>query len=307
MITPAEPAFARMAGDFHGRPTMRLANGALEVELLAAAGPRIVGLRVDGSPSNLLAETPDLAWETPLGDYELVGGHRLWFAPEDPERVAVRDSDGLEVSPLADGARLSGMIEPGTGCLRSMEVRLDGSRPSLTILHGLRNAGTRPLDLALWPITQLPIGGIALLPQRRAVAGHQTRPNRNLVLWPYSSWDDPRLHILDGLVAVDAIPGPELKVGCFDDTGWVAFVRDGIALVRRFEPEPGELHPDLGCNVEVYCGSSYLELEVLGPIRRVEPGASVTLLERWEVRPAPIGTPLQVSETLSLALDGVIA
>ena len=55
------------------------------------AGPRIVRLGLAGSDRNLLAETPDLGWETPHGRYELFGGHRLWFAPEDPDRVAVPD------------------------------------------------------------------------------------------------------------------------------------------------------------------------------------------------------------------------
>ena len=183
-----------------------------------------------------------------------------------------------------------------------MVVRLDRVLPTMTVVHRLLNCGPRPLELAIWPITQLPLGGMALLPQRRAVAGHQTRPNRNLVLWPYSSWDDPRLHVIDGLVAVDAAVGAELKVGCLDDTGWVAFVRDGTALIRYFEPEPGEPHPDLGCNVEVYCGPSYLELEVVGPIRLLPPGTSTTLVERWEVRPAPAGTALQVRDALALPL-----
>jgi len=288
-----------MSGDFHGRPTLCLANGALEVEVLAAAGPRIVGLRRHGFPDNLLAETPDLGWETALGHHELLGGHRIWFAPEDPGPVAVPDSGGLEVESLVDGLRLTGAGEPATGCVRSIEVRLDRVVASMTVLHRLHNGGSRPLELAAWPITQLPLGGVALLPQRRAVAGHGTRPNRNLVLWPYSSWDDPRLHVHDGLVAVDAVAGSELKVGCLADTGWVAYVRDGTALVRRFGPEPGEPHPDLGCNVEVYCGPSYLELEVLGPMRRLRPGASTTLLEHWEVRPVPAGTAQELRDDLT--------
>jgi hypothetical protein len=40
--------------------------------------------------------------------------------------------------------------------------------------------------------------------------------------------------------------------------------------------------------VEAYCGSRYLELEVLGPLRTLVPGAAATLLERWEVRDAPL-------------------
>jgi hypothetical protein len=307
MIRSAPADLRLTSGDFHGRPTLRLANGALQVEVLAEAGPRIVGLRRDGSPANLLAETPDIGWETAFGTYELFGGHRLWFTPEDPERVAVPDSDGLEVESLVDGLRLSGTVEPSTGCVRSIEIRLDRAVASMTVLHRLSNCGPRPLELAIWPITQLPLGGLALLPQRRSVAGHSTRPNRNLVLWPYSSWDDPRLHVRDGLVAVDAVAGAELKVGCLDDIGWVAFVRDGIALVRRFEPEPGEPHPDLGCNVEVYCGPSYLELEVLGPIRLLPPGASTTLLEHWEVRSVAAGTPMQMTDAITLPIEGMAA
>ena len=307
MIRPAEAGLRLTSGEFHGRPTVCLANGALVVEVLAAAGPRIVGLRFDGSAANLLAETPDIGWQTAFGNYELFGGHRLWFAPEEPGLVAIPDSDGLGVETLVDGLRLSGAAEPSTGCIRSIEVRLDPVLPSMTVLHRLHNGGPRPLELAIWPITQLPLGGLALLPQRRAVAGHRTRPNRNLVLWPYSSWDDPRLHVLDGLVAVDAVAGAELKVGCLDDTGWIAFVRDGTAIVRRFEPEPGEPHPDLGCNVEVYCGASYLELEVLGPIRSLPPGASTTLLEDWEVRSVPNGTAMQVRDALALPIDSAAA
>ena len=34
------------------------------------------------SDENLLAETPDIFWPTPDGDYYLRGGHRLWHAPE---------------------------------------------------------------------------------------------------------------------------------------------------------------------------------------------------------------------------------
>ena len=290
-------------GDFHGRPSLRIANGAIVVEVLATAGPRIVGLRREGVSTNILAETPDIGWETALGRYELLGGHRLWLAPETSERAAIPDSDGLIVEHLSDGLRLSGAVESRTGCVRTIEVRLDPGRPSLSVLHRVDNRGPHPLELAPWSITQLPLGGSALLPLRRAIAEHLTRPNRHLVLWPYSSPEDPRLRIRDGLVSVDAIAGVDLKVGCFDDTGWVAYVRDGTALVRRFDPAPGEPHPDLGCNVETFCGSRYIELEVLGPMRLLAPGASTTLLERWEVRDAPSGDVMELRDAFARPID----
>ena len=277
--TPIEP----VAGDFHGHPTLRLEGTAAWIEVLASSGPRIVGLGRTGG-ANLLAETPDLGWETPFGRYELVGGHRLWFAPEDPERGAVPDRDGLVAERLADGLRLVGAVEPGTGLVRTIEVRLEPGLPVLHLCHELRNTGADTLEIAPWSITQLPLGGRVLLPQSPAVPGHEVRPNRNVVLWPYTSWEDPRIRIRDGLVTVEAAGGTELKVGSFDEAGWVAYVRDGVALVRRFAPATGEPHPDLGCNVETYCGPHFLELEILAPLRALAPGDAAELHERWELR-----------------------
>lgn len=292
---PIEP----VASTFHGHSALRLEGRATWLEVLATAGPRIVGLGLAGGP-NLLAETPDAGWETPYGRYELVGGHRLWFAPEDPERVAVPDRDGLVVERVPAGLRLVGGMEPATGLVRVIEVRLEAGTAVVDLRHELHNAGRVALEIAPWSITQLPLGGRVLLPQRRAVPVHDVRPNRNLVLWPYTSWEDPRIRIREGLVTVAASAGDELKVGCLDEAGWVAYARGGTSLVVRFEPASGEAHPDLGCNVETYCGPHYLELEVLGPLRRLEPGDTAVLDERWELR--PVGDAHDDPETLAAGL-----
>ncbi|MBI3750688.1 MAG: hypothetical protein HY263_03385 [Chloroflexi bacterium] len=286
MNASGRPALATATpGDFHGRATLRLASPSMWLEVLAAGGPRIVRLGLAGSSANLLAETPDLGWETAHGRYELLGGHRLWFAPEDSTTVAVPDGDGLAVEAVAGGLRLTGQAEPSTGIVRSLEIRLDPASASFAIRHELRNRGHAPIELAPWSITQLPLGGRVLMPQRRAAAGHHVRPNRNLVLWPYTSWEDDRIIVRDGVVVVRGEPGEDLKVGCFTELGWVAYERGGIALVRRFEPALGQRHPDLECNVETYCGSRYLELEILAPLRTVAPGGgSAVLQERWELR-----------------------
>ncbi len=269
--------------DYHGYATRRLANEFLWVEALATAGPRIIRLGLAGSARNLLAETPGEGWETPHGRYELFGGHRLWFAPEDPDRVAVPDGRGLVVETEPDGMRLTGLAELPTGLVRSMTLRLPPGRAELEVCHQLHNIADRPVDLAPWSITQLPLGGTVLLPQRPATPGHHTRPNRTLVLWPYSDWEDPRFQPRDGLLTLDAQAGRDLKLGYFNDAGWVGYVRDGAVLIRRFQPLPGQPHPDLGCNVETYIGSRFVELELLGPLTELAPGATIQLTERWQV------------------------
>lgn len=270
-------------GDYHGHVTRHLGNEHVWVDVLAAAGPRIIRLGLAGSTRNLLAETPDLGWETPHGRYELFGGHRLWFAPEDPDRVAVPDGHGLVLEAEPDGIRLTGAAEAPNGLVRSMAVRLLRGRAALEIRHELRNVSDTPVELAPWSITQLPLGGTVLMPQRAATPGHHVHPNRTLVLWPYTSWEDPRLVPLDGLLTIRAVAGPGMKVGYFNLGGWVAYARDGVVLVRRFVPVVGEGHADLGCNVEVFVGGKFLELELLGPLARLAAGCAVSLTETWEI------------------------
>jgi hypothetical protein len=276
-------------GDYHGRPTRRLDAEHLWVEALATAGPRIVRFGRAGSTENVLAETPDDGWETPFGRYELFGGHRLWFAPEDPERVAVPDVDGLVIEDTPASLRLTGRVEAPTGLVRTIAIEVLPGGAVLSLCHELCNAGDGPIELAPWSITQLPLGGTVILPQPAVRVAHDVRPNRNLVLWPYTSWTDERLGLRDGAVVIDALAGADLKVGYFNDSGWVAYVRNGSTLVRRFEPATGKPHPDLGCNVETYSGPRYLELEVLGPLVTLAPGESTVLVERWELHPAPAG------------------
>jgi hypothetical protein len=165
-----------------------------------------------------------------------------------------------------------------------MVLRLAAAQASLEVRHELRNVGELPLQLAPWSITQLPLHGTVLLPQPRAVPGHHVHPNRTLVFWPYTSWEDPRFRPLDGLLTIEAQTGPNLKPGTFNEAGWIGYLRNGVGLVRRFEPAAGRPHPDLGCNVEVYVGSEFLELELLGPTTDLDPGATVVLVEHWEIR-----------------------
>jgi hypothetical protein len=283
-----DPAPSRddSGGGFYGHPVRRIASDCLWVDVLATGGPRIVRLGLTGSSRNLFAETPDAGWETPNGRYQLFGGHRLWFAPEDPDRVAVPDGRGLELDETPDGIRLTGAPEEPTGLVRSMTLRPVRGRAAMELRHELRNIGDRSIELAPWAITQLPLGGMVLLPQPAATPGHHVRPNRTLVLWPYSSWDDPRFRPLDGLLTLEAQAGPSLKLGYLNEAGWVAYVLDGAAFVRRFTPQTGRRHPDLGCNTEVYVGGQYLELELLGPLTDLAPGSTVAFAERWEVQAA---------------------
>lgn len=299
-MTPAgeAPACQPVQGDFWGLPTVGLAGASVWVEALASAGPRIVRLGLTGGP-NLLAETPDVAWSTARGPYRLHGGHRLWLAPEWADLQAGPDDHGLTVSADPSRLLLTGAPEPATGLVRTIDVAPDPARPLVRIEHAVLNTGSASVRVALWAITQLPPDGLVVLPQPSPQGGHATRPNRVLALWPYASAVDLRLTARDSHLAVRGTPGPDLKLGCFVADGWAAWVRGGVALVRRWTPSVELPHPDFGCNAEVFVTQRYTELEVLGPLVTLAPGDRATLSETWELRRTDLTDPARLRVELA--------
>jgi hypothetical protein len=284
------------SGDYHGLPTHILSNPYLRLEFLAQAGPRIVRFSPAGSEENLFAEVPDFKVDTAYGAYSFHGGHRLWHAPEAVPRSYILDDAGLSVEPLPNGARLLQPTEAHTGIGKQIEIHLQPDRAAVVLHHSLKNEGVWPVELAPWALTQMRLGGFGVFPQPRGpldAAG--LLPNRRFAFWPYSRWDDARLHLNDEAVIIQAQPGlPPFKFGYLNPHGWMGYWYHNVFFCKRFSPpQASDQYPDFGCNTETYCNDRFYELESLGPLRRLEPGETVCHTETWEVMsdPAPVSTP----------------
>ncbi len=291
-----------MAGDFQNMSTLTLENPHLRVDVLSGVGPRIVRLIPAATGKNLLADAPGATWDHAYGTYRLIGGHRLWHAPEATPRTYIPDDEGLDVDEIPQGFALQGKVEPGTGIRKHMDVTLSPDSPSLTVCHRLENHGLWPVRLAPWAITALAFGGIAVLPQPVGPADPDgLLANRRLVLWPYTRWADPRLHVADDLICVEGRElTPPCKVGTFAPQGWLAYLRDGVLFVKHVDVEPEADYPDMGCNAEVYSGDQFIEVESLGPLTVLDPGGAVTYEERWTIH-----TGLDVAATPEGAREAV--
>jgi hypothetical protein len=284
---------------FFGRRTLALDNGHVRVEVLAETGPRIVRLRLHGSQANLLAETPDVSWQTPWGDYQLLGGHRLSCAPEDPAWSWTPEGNDVRVSELDGGVRLE-RLEAATQLRKAIEIELLPDAAEVRLRHLVRNEGAQPRRLAPWAITMLRLGGLALLPQQAEPApGSERLPNWTLVLWPYSSWSEPRLELSDELVLLHAEAGPEFKLGQLSPLGCAGYLVEDVLFCKRFGFELELRYPDLGCNFEAYCNERAIEIESLVPLVELEPGEDVVHLERWLLRRVqPQSSPAQLAALL---------
>lgn len=267
-----------------GHACLQVDAGGPRVAVTTDIGPRILAVTLpDGTGEGLLASLPSLAIETPgRAPFRLHGGHRLWVAPEDPAVTYLPDDGPPTVERSADRVAFSELA--ATGIRKTM--RVIPAADSVVIDHVLANEGAAPVQVAPWAITMLTPGGEAWLPRwmgRVDRGGYQA--NGSLVLWPYTRFADPRLALGDPIVRVLAVPGSEgrVKVGLQGRVGWAAYRRDAALLVKRFTWVEGAAYADLDASLQCYSCADFIELETLGPLVTLGPGASATHREAWSI------------------------
>jgi hypothetical protein len=274
---------------------LRLTNGRIEAIVTTEVGPRIVRFGAVGG-QNLLHEVPEQRGLQGGSEWRALGGHRLWHAPEAKPRTYAPDNLPVRYEIQPDQVSLLQAVEATTGIQKAMAIRVDPERDAVHVLHRLTNLNPWAVELAPWAITIMAPGGVAIVPQEpfaphpdfpdpeRAAAGPASYlPARAMALWPYTRLSDPRWTFLDRFLLLrqdPAMPSP-LKFGVSNRQEWCGYLRDGELLLKRFPWQAGARYPDEGCNNEIFTNADMLELESLGALTWLPPGAAVEHGESW--------------------------
>jgi hypothetical protein len=270
---------------------IRLANGQLELIATTDVGPRLLHLARPGG-TNLFKEWPDQLGKTGGEEWRIYGGHRLWHAPEVRPRTYAPDNDPVQVDWDGRRLRLTQRVEASTGLQKEIEVALSTNQPAATVTHRLHNRSQWDIEVAPWALTVCQGPGRAIVPQEPPVP-HSERllPVRTMALWGYTDMQDPRYTWGTRFVQLRSDPERRTsqKVGFLNTQGWAAFARGEEVFLKRFAFDPRATYADLGCNTEIYTNGDMLELETLGPLTRVAPGATVEHVERWYLFRAALG------------------
>jgi hypothetical protein len=265
----------------------KLSNGTIEVVVATDVGPRVLAYNFVGG-ENVFGAVPDAVVTTALGEWKPWGGHRLWTAPEVNPRSYAPDNDAVDFEFEGElTARLTARTEPHTGLKKEIEVELDAEGSGVTVRHRIRNRNLWAVEFAPWALSIMNgEGGEAILPQEPYRSwGNYVLPARPLVVWHYTDLSDARLTLGRRFIRLrtDAANDEQQKIGLMNKQGWAAFRRSTTAFVKHFPFEEGATYPDYGCNVEVFTAGTFLEIESLAPLRRLEPEATVEHVERWSL------------------------
>jgi len=274
---------------YAGHEAIQIDAGAVRLVATTSVGPRVLGLITEDG-RNHFAELPDMTLPCPGSEpIHLRGGHRLWAAPEDPRVTYRPDDDPVGVEEIVDGVKLSTRTDAVAGTSREMDIRVTGPE-RLTFDYRVINRADRSQRLAAWAITMMAPLGRAWLPvltEPFDPGGFQGQ--RNIVLWSYARNDDPRLVLHDYAVEVrsavlaDQPLDQPFKVGTSLRRGWTAHWGDGVLLVKRASHDEAREYADMGASGQLYSHRDFTELETLGPLTDLAPGAAAVHGEDWEI------------------------
>lgn len=259
-----------------------LVNETISLLVTQSVGPRIISLRFKGG-DNLFAELPDFMIERPDGKkFHFYGGHRLWHAPESMPRTYALDDMPVDIVTTSNSVSAKQTIEVETGIEKSIRISLVDGKSQIIIQHMLTNRSLWPIECAPWAITQLKLGGVAILPQSQQQT--ELLPNRSLAIWPYTNVASPYVKWGNKYIILHS----EMKEGAFkigfpNRRGWLAYWLNGTLFVKRTSFDPQAAYYDFNSSSECYCNAQFLELETLGPIGTLAPQASVEHNETWEL------------------------
>ena len=101
-------------------------------------------------------------------------------------------------------------------------------------------------------------------------------PTNPLVMWAFSDLSDPRWKFTKKYMVLTQDrknTGQPQKLGHLQRHTWGAYLLGSDLFIKRYEADPSKPYPDIRCSFETFTGPEFLELETLGPLTRVEPGA----------------------------------
>jgi hypothetical protein len=279
---------------------LRLSNSEMELVATTDIGPRIIRLGFIGG-KNLFKEFPDVG-KTGGENWKNYGGHRLWHAPEIRPRTYAPDNSSIEHN--WDGATLKLIqpVEATTGIQKEIEVTLDAQRNAVKVLHRLRNKNLWDIELSPWALTVMQGPGRAIFPQEPPV--NQLLPVRPLVLWGYTDMADKRWTWGAKYIQLASDPAATTpqKVGLGNTLGWAAYYTNGQLFLKRYPFDVKAIYPDFGCNTESYTRGDMLEVETLGSLAKLAPGATVEHTEEWFLFKTELGETEAALDTTLLPL-----
>jgi hypothetical protein len=253
-----------------------LRNPAAEVFVVPSVG-RVMQFRLAGETNGPFWENPTLLgkpmmsqpWNNP-GSF---GGDKTWPAPQSAWNWPppdVFDAVPLVAEVRGDTIRLSSPVSARFGIRTERTVSLDAKAARMKIVTQYEKISGESVEVGVWVITQTGVPEAAYLP----IPVHSRFPKGLSTLWEIPS---NQVTIRPGLVEFRRDAKDSHKIG--NDAGSLAWIGSRWILRIDVGRSKDATYPDDGCSAELYSNpdpAGYVELETLGPLRKLSIGQSLS-------------------------------
>ena len=263
----------------------RITNGEVDLVVTTDVGPRVIRYGFVGG-QNLFKEFAEQLGKSGETSWQARGGHRLWISPEDPILSYSLDNSPIHAEVKGDTIVLTGHVEKETGLEKQIVVKLAPTGTAVEVQHRITNRGAKPRDFALWSLTMMAQGGtgISVFPPR-GTHPKDLPPTNPLVMWAYTNFSDKRWQFTKKylLLRQDPKNADPQKTGLFNKDTVGAYLLGSDLFIKRATAADPHKQPDFGCSFETFTNDQFLELETVGEVGSVRPGASAEHTEHWSL------------------------
>jgi hypothetical protein len=261
---------------------VRITNNVVDLVVTVDVGPRIIRYGFCGK-ENEMCEIQSMLGMTGGDEWRMYGGHRLWHSPEAQPRTYEPDNFPVHWEEIPGGIRTVQDAEKRTHIKKEMEIVLSTDGSMVQILHRIVNKGLWPVELSVWSISAMATGGKEVIPFTAQDTG--LLPNRNMVIWPYSNLNDPRVKFGEKYIVLTHDPGlPQpFKLGISNENGWAAYFNNNHLFIKHYTHDRSAAYPDFGVSYESYMNDFMLEMETLSPLVLLRPDEHAEHIEKWQL------------------------
>jgi hypothetical protein len=270
------------------RDCWKLSNGTVDLVFVPSIG-RIMRYGRTGGP-NVLWENPKMLGRLPVEtkDWQNFGGDKLWPAPQTvwgwPPDPAL-DPGTHEVRPRKNAIMVIGRPSGKSGIHFEREIVMDARGTAVRIVNRMINSSAKPQKWAVWEIAQIDDPQSAVIPRSPADVhplGYYPFPD-NVPL-------PGRVMVQRDEVRIERDKKKSAKIGSYSERSVASSVRNGekFTITVHGRAAQSAEYPHGGGRQEIYTNpdpDSYVELELLGPVRELKPGESSALTLTWTLNP----------------------
>jgi hypothetical protein len=263
---------------------LRLSNAHAELIITLDVGPRVISYR-RGTGTNVFKIFEDQLGGSGEAEWKSRGGHRFWLAPEDAVLSYLPDNAAVESRIISEfEIEVANQPSAELPIRKAMRIALDPNSSRVTVAHRAENHSARPVVCATWGLSVMRPGGLEIIPL--PPLGEHPRdllPNRQMILWPFTDMSDARYHWGRRFITVRQANAGPTKIGLAHRERWVGYYCSGSLFVKTIAFDQDATYPDLGCNFETFTNEEMLEVEALGPLVELAPGAATEHVEQWQI------------------------